>query len=48
MGGDLNFSLGALDIWELVVQMDYISNYFMEKLDEDGFLDVEPIKLTPT
>jgi hypothetical protein len=48
VGGDLNFTLGALEFWGHVAQVDYLSGYFIKKMEEVGLLDVEPTKLTPT
>jgi len=46
--GDLNFTLGALEVWGLATQVDCMSSYFINKLEEVGLLDIEPTKLTST
>jgi len=48
VGGDLKITLGALEIWGPSSQKDYLSSYFLKKMEEVELLDVEPTKLTPT
>jgi hypothetical protein len=48
IGGDLNFTLGASEIWGLATQIDCLQGYFLRKLEEVGLLDIEPTKLSPT
>jgi hypothetical protein len=42
--GDLNFTLGASQVWGPVTQVDC----FIKTLEEVGLLNVEPAKLSPT
>jgi hypothetical protein len=49
LGGDLNFSLGASEIWGPLSQVDSLFlNFFIRNLEQVGLLDIEPTKLTPT
>jgi hypothetical protein len=48
LGGDLNFSLGAAEVWGPRVVPDSLTNYFQNFLDQHGLIDVEPLKLNPT
>jgi hypothetical protein len=48
LGGDLNFSLGASEVWGPRAAPDPLKNYFLKFLDQWGLVDVEPQKLTPT
>ena len=48
LGGDLNLSLGAFEIWGVVVQLDNLSELFIGNLEQVRLLDIEPSKLTPT
>jgi len=41
VGGDINFTLGASEFWGHATQVDYLSNYFIKKL-EPILLDIEP------
>lgn len=45
LGGDLNFSMGRAEIWDQVSHIDPLLNYFIQKFEDKGLLDVEPIKL---
>jgi hypothetical protein len=46
--GDLNFSFGRADIWGSTTQVDPLSNFFTQRLEEKGVFNIEPIKLNPT
>jgi hypothetical protein len=48
LGGDLNFSLGEAEIWELKDIPDPQSDYFSHKLGVRGLIDIELAKLNPT
>jgi exonuclease III len=48
LGGDLNFSLGASEVWGPRAAQDPLNNFFLNYLDQVGLVDVEPQKLTPT
>jgi hypothetical protein len=48
LGGDLNFSVGRVEVWGQVAKVDPLSDYFIQKLEDKGLIDVEPIKLRPT
>jgi hypothetical protein len=45
MGGDLNFSLGAMEVWSPRTSPNPLSNYFTHFIDLHGMLDLEPVKL---
>ena len=47
-GGDLNFSLGCLEIWGVKAWVDNLSDFLSEKLDSFGMIDIVPLVLTPT
>jgi hypothetical protein len=47
VGGDLNFFLGAVEVWGPRSSPDPLSDYFTHFL-EHGLLDLEPAKLQPT
>jgi hypothetical protein len=36
VGGDLNFTLVDLEVWRLISYVDYLSGYFIKKLEDDG------------
>jgi len=38
--GDLNFSLGALEIWGPMAHLDSLSNFLIMNLEEVGLLDI--------
>jgi hypothetical protein len=48
IGGDLNFTLGASEIWGLVALVDYLLVYILIKMEEVGLLYIETAELTPT
>jgi hypothetical protein len=48
IGGDLNFTLGASYVWGLAAQLNYLSGYFLKKLEEVSLLDIELAKFSPT
>jgi hypothetical protein len=48
LGGDLNFSLGAAEVWGPRTSPDPMTNYFTHFLDLHGLLDLEPVKLQLT
>jgi hypothetical protein len=48
IGGDLNFTLGDYEIWGPSTQKDPLSDFFIQKLDEAGLFDIQPIKYNPT
>ena len=48
MGGDLNFSLGAAEVWGPCSTMDPLTDYFTHYLDSFGLLDLYPVKLQTT
>ena len=48
LGGDLNFSLGQSEVWGPHAQIDSLTGFFTQKLEENNLLDIEPIKLKPT
>jgi hypothetical protein len=48
VGGDLNFSLGAVKVWGPRSSLDPLIDYFTHFLDSHELLDLEPVKLQPT
>jgi len=48
LGGDLNFSLGASEVWGHRASPDSLINLFLNFLDQVGLVDVETKKPTPT
>jgi hypothetical protein len=48
LGGDLNFSIGAVESWGQRAQDDSLSDFFVHKLGEAGLIDIAPIRLGPT
>jgi len=48
VGGDLNFSLGAVEFWVPHSTLDPLTNYFTHYIYSFGFLDLYPVKLQPT
>jgi hypothetical protein len=38
IGGDLNFSLGASEIWGPVTQLDNLSYFFIEEFGTSGII----------
>jgi hypothetical protein len=48
VGGDLNFSLGASEVWGPRSSLDPLVDYFTHFLESFGLLDVESVKLQPT
>jgi len=48
LGGDLNFSLGAMEIWGPTAQVDPLTEFLIAKLEIIGLLDISPVKLSPT
>ena len=48
IGGDLNFSLGQVEVRGPHARVDLLTNYFTRKLVERNWLDIESCKLSPT
>jgi len=48
IGGDLNFSLGQSEVWGPHAHPDTLADFFVQKLVEKEWLDIEPLKLKPT
>jgi exonuclease III len=45
LGGDLNFSIGAAEVWGPRTNPDPMTNFFTHFLELHGLLDIEPVKL---
>jgi hypothetical protein len=45
IGGDLNFTLGTIEIWGPNARPDSQLALFTHSLIANGFIDIEPIKL---
>ena len=48
MGGDLNLTLGVVEIWGLKAILDPLSDFFENHLAQLNVFNIEPIKLNPT
>ena len=48
LGDDLNFTLGASNIWGPKDSLDSLSNYFIQNFEENDLVDIEPAKLNPS
>jgi hypothetical protein len=48
VAGDLNFSLGAAEVWGPQTSPEPLPDYFTHFLDLHGLLDLEPVKLQST
>ena len=48
VGGDLNFSLGSLEIWGPIVILDPLVEFFKNHLVQRDLIDLNMIKLNPT
>jgi len=48
LGGYLNFTLSRVEIWGSTAREDILAYEFVNKLEEIGWVDVEPINMTTT
>jgi hypothetical protein len=48
LGGDINFSVGAAEIWGPKTRTNPLYVFFIHILDEKGLSDVALVKLNPT
>jgi hypothetical protein len=48
LGGDLNFTTSYREVWGVHFREDSLQPYFSQLIQEEGLVDVEPIKLIPT
>jgi hypothetical protein len=48
LGGDLNFSLGTIEVWGPRARADPLTYFFRHFISEVGLSDLTPIKLGPT
>jgi hypothetical protein len=48
LGGDLNFSLGEVEVWGPSAHLDPQTNIFSHLLIYHGLIDIVPLKLLPT
>jgi hypothetical protein len=48
LGGDLNFTIFAREVWGSYSRSDPLASYFNQLLQEEGLIDVEPVKFIPT
>ena len=48
IGGDLNLSLGQVEVWGPNARSDLLKEYFTWKLVERNWLDIERINIKPT
>jgi hypothetical protein len=48
IGGDLKFSMGRGEIWGVLVREDPLSQFFRDKMESMGLVDMESSQLSPT
>lgn len=48
LGGNLNFSLRAREVWGMRAYLDHLTDFFIHVLDQRGLVDIEPTKVNPT
>jgi hypothetical protein len=48
VGGDMNFSLGVLEVLGPLGQVDNLIGFFIRKLERVGLLNIEPKKHNST
>jgi hypothetical protein len=48
LGGDLNFTTSFKEVWGDHARVDPLQTYFSKLIQEEGLVDVEPLKLLPT
>jgi hypothetical protein len=48
IGGELNFTVSRVEVWGFNARLDKVVAYFKHKIEELGYIDVEPLKLTPS
>jgi hypothetical protein len=44
LGGDLNFTLSTREVWGTSSRIDPLETYFNQLLQEEGLIDVEPMR----
>ena len=47
-GGDLNFSMGLSEIWGVHAQIDPLTNFFQNLLENMGLVDISPLVSIPS
>jgi hypothetical protein len=48
LGGDLNFTIYAREIWGNVARSNMLASYLNKMIQGEGLIDVEPVNLFPT
>jgi exonuclease III len=48
LGGDLNFTISNREVWGPHSRSDPMNSFFSQLIQEEGLVDVEPVKLLPT
>jgi hypothetical protein len=48
LGGDLNFTISTREVWGSSPRIDPMASYFNQLFQEEGLIDVEPVKFLPT
>jgi exonuclease III len=48
LGGDLNFTTSFKEVWGKLTRVYPLQPYFSKLLQEEGLVDIEPLKLQPT
>jgi hypothetical protein len=47
IGGDLNFTIGRNEVWDLHDREDKLENYFIDHLESVGWVDLDQSRLSP-
>jgi len=48
LGSDLNFTTSCREVWGVHTRAEPLHPYFSQLIEEEGLVDVEPIKVLPT
>jgi hypothetical protein len=48
VGGDLNFTLSAREVWGDLARSDPLADYFSSLILSSGLVDIQPTKMAPT
>jgi exonuclease III len=48
VGGDLNFTISAREVWGNSARSDPLTDYFLNIIQATGLVDIQPNQMTPT
>jgi hypothetical protein len=48
IGGDFNFSVSEEAIWGSIAREEKLAHFFIDQSEQNGLIDVEPVKIRPT